>query len=316
MSGERSFVLGQYGEEKTAAFLQLIGWFPRHSNISIPCINKEHRNLKDAEKRSHGEDIIYATQNNFNPKYMDVMHIQVKNQDSYPKKSDLKNKIYKAFHELDNTIQCAKSNQDIVSYIKRARGSLFIPKLNHIGLLVMVSENVQDGEINLLDELEEYDSPRGLESNMLLVDQMQINFILDSIGVAKILYKNAIIQYFCTSTTLSLSQRLEKSTKEMPYSYLTSGCLPIKIQQENKQGLVLFVNDNFTEENFERYINRGLSFLNGWGIFLNIGFRNYEMHKHNKIVADVLTLYKDRLTTYEISAFCSNPIDVVRNQHD
>ncbi len=37
-------------------------------------------------------------------------------------------------------------------------------------------------------ELEEYDSPRGLESNMLLVDQMQINFILDSIGVAKILY--------------------------------------------------------------------------------------------------------------------------------
>ena len=111
--GELSKKIGNTLENYGENLFKNFNWELKVNDLEIKCINNNHKNKKDKQKRTHGIDLLFKYFNPFNNRY-EATVIECKNRKwcEY-KSSNLTNWI----EELLNTIECVSCSSEMTEYL-------------------------------------------------------------------------------------------------------------------------------------------------------------------------------------------------------
>lgn len=112
--GELNKKIGDKLENFGGILFQNLGWDLLAQNLEISCINKNHKNHKNNDKKTHGIDLLFKYNNPFNNRKEAII-------------VECKNRQWKEFtpanlnlwtEELLNTVECASISSEVSSYIQ------------------------------------------------------------------------------------------------------------------------------------------------------------------------------------------------------
>ncbi len=290
--GEKSKLIGEYGEKSVENFLKLIGWGETPRNIEFACIKEVH------EKRTHGIDFYYAYLSPLTDGILKRISISVKFSDkAYPNSPNSKFKEY--FDDLAQAIDCFKYSSELKE-LNTIRGYTTV---ENIGLLFWLS-NEENETGDILSKLEniQLNSDYSFDS-LYVVDNKRIDFIFSSIQYTRNRFKNSDISFFYPDTGKNLNPATKRNNgKVLPIEYINSTIIPLRIEdvQTKKTTLVLITNDNFELNDLKRLIGLSKELSKSWPSEIVICFPDYNELRHSKDVRNAKTTFEDETFTQNI----------------
>ena len=112
--GELGKKIGDKLENFGENLFKIFNWELKTQDLQIKCLNSNHKNHKDKQKRTHGVDLLFKYFNPFNNRAEAVI-VECKNRkwQDYTS-SNLTNWI----EELLNTVECSSSSQEVAPFIE------------------------------------------------------------------------------------------------------------------------------------------------------------------------------------------------------
>ena len=93
----------------------------------------------------------------------------------------------------------------------------------------------------------------------------------------------------------------------MPFEYLNSDVLPMAINQDNKNKLLLLVKDKFCKEYLRRLIGLAQEITSDWAANIVIAFPNFNKFEDEEIVRSCKADFEDSSFTDKITVITYAP---------
>ncbi len=307
--GEKSKNIGERGEKIVNNFLQVIGWQLAEKGEPIRCIKKEH------ETESHGIDYLYSYKCPLNSKTLENLIISVKfSEDPYPasKKTDykgLKSVFRNHIKDLAHTIECFKKSS-LRNRINRQK--VGVNKSNETGVLFWLTDADNDQNTNVIDKISNVKLDNSLSFDIIyLVDNNRMNFILDSMRFAKTYFnntKNVSFDYISTGSNVDIINR-KTHGKILPIQYINSPLLPIRIELENGEKILLIASlEKYNSNDLKRLLGLAQSYVLSYQMKTIIGFPDFFPNQSlENIVTEIKNSFEDSQFANNIDIQCYNP---------
>lgn len=285
MSGEKSKETGEYGEKIVTKLLKLMGWaFPLHP-VDVPCHRTDlHRTPNNKDKKNHGLDFLYRYECPLCLDTQKTVSISAKYMDSYTKNPA--SKLKKFISELGNTMHCLTLDSELGKF----KINKTIRNIEHVGLLVYLTHN-DDFTQNLFESITPFRNTDKISYKPIyVIDNHIATFLYSSILDAKQYFSDDLIKFAYSNTEQNVGGiGMTSAGSLLPIEFVTSGLLPIQINNTNGKQLCLYVLDNFSKENFQSLFYFACKYTNGWATAITIKFFDYNERLHKNIVANVLS---------------------------
>lgn len=301
--GEKSRMIGEYGEKTVENFLKLIGWGEVPRNIQFECIKNENH-----EKTTHGIDFYFAYKSPLIDGILKSISVSVKfTSEPYPNSP---NSVFKKhFEDLVHSIECFKHSKERKQIINNTKGYNMVEETGVLFFLSNSPESYDDliskiSNVNLKDDY--------LFDSVYLVDNQRIDFIFHSISFAQNYYpEEAEILFYYPDTGKNLIP-LEKQNcgKILPVEYINASIIPMRVEElKTKQvTLMLFTIDPFSESDLIRLIALAQDLSKSWAGKITIAFPDYNELKHSQDVRIAKNAF--------VNSFITNNLDVVSYKND
>ena len=299
--GEKSKLIGEYGERSVENFLKLIGWGEPPKGNYFKCSNEKHIN-KDTKKQktTHGIDFFYAYKSPLVDSVLKKVNVSVKySNEIYPNTPNSKFKEY--FEDLVTAIECFKFTPELKEIINSIKG---YSNSEDIGVLFWLTNN-SDSYNDLIPKLSSINLTTEFNYHSLyVVDNKRIDFIYLSLKYAISRFNNSDINFFYPDTGKNIIPTTKKNFgKILPVEFLNTSILPLRIEDEfSKQTtLALFTIDPFDGEDLKRLISLSQELSKSWPSKILICFPDYNELNHSREVRIAKNNFEDAKFTNNIS---------------
>jgi hypothetical protein len=275
--GEKSKLIGEYGEKSVKNFLKLIGWRDSHNNIEFKCSNENHK------KKTHGLDFFFTYKSPLVDLVLKRVHISVKFTDKpYPNSPNSKFKEF--YNDLASSIECFKispESREITSSIKN------YSRTEEIGVLFWLS-NDEESYDDLISKIASAKLSTEYNFNSLfVVDNKRIEFIYNCLNYSSSKFKDLDISFFYPNTGKNIIPTIKSDFgKILPVEYINSSIIPLRLEDKtnNKTTLALFTIEPFSTEDLERLISLSKELSKSWSSEILILFPDYNELRNLKDV--------------------------------
>lgn len=299
--GEKSKLIGEYGEKSVENFLKLIGWGEPPKGTEFKCSNQNHisKNTKK-QKKTHGIDFFYAYKSPLVDSVLKKVNISVKySNEFYPNSPGPKFKEY--FEDLVTAIECFKFTPELKEIINSIKG---YSSSEDIGVLFWLTNN-NESNSDLIPKLSNINiSTEANFHSLYVVDNKRIDFIYLSLKYAISIFNNSDINFFYPDTGKNIIPSIKKNFgKILPVEYINSSILPLRIEDNlSKQTtLALFTIDPFDVDDLKRLISLSQELSKSWPSKILICFPNYNETNHSREVRIAKNNFEDAKFTNNIS---------------
>ncbi|WP_309607471.1 hypothetical protein [Flavobacterium sp.] len=299
--GEKSKLIGEYGEKSVENFLKLIGWGEPPKGNNFKCTNEAHISRKTKkQKQTHGIDFFYAYKSPLVDSVLKKVNISVKySNEIYPNSPNSKFKEH--FEDLVTAIECFKFAPESKEIIKSIKG---YSNSEDIGVLFWLTNN-SDSYNDLIPKLSGINLTTEFNYNSLyIVDNKRIDFIYLSLKYAISKFTNSDINFFYPDTGKNIIPTTKKNFgKILPVEFLNTSILPLRIEDEfSKQTtLALFTIDPFDGDDLKRLISLSQELSKSWPSKILICFPDYNEVNHSREVRIAKNNFEDAKFTNNIS---------------
>ena len=291
--GEWSKSIGERGEKIVKfVFEEILEFNSLIEGTSIECNKGEQHKDKQAKKNksTHGMDGLIYLESQIEDGLLDTVVISSKYTIKYPENP--KSLFKSHLKDLAFTIECFK-NSKINSEINQRFNT--VTKTELTGILVWLS-NDDDINFNLNSKVNNITIDNQLIfDKIILLDNNKVNFLFQSIYRAKETYgkENVSFVYHNSSLNYSSQQSLTYG-KTFPINYLYSDIIPMRVEHNNSIFLILFINDDFSLENFSQLLSFAKTFdhLNSIEKTI-ISYKNFDSLLNEKSIKDVLVNFQN-----------------------
>ena len=201
--GEKSKLIGEYGEKSVENFLKLIGWGEPPKGTEFKCSNQNHisKNTKK-QKKTHGIDFFYAYKSPLVDSVLKKVSISVKySNEVYPNSPGSKFKEY--FEDLVTAIDCFRFTPELKEIINSIKG---YSSSEDIGVLFWLTNNIESYS-DLIPKLSNINiSTDSNYHSLYVVDNKRIDFIYLSLKYAISTFNNSDINFFYPDTGKNIIQ--------------------------------------------------------------------------------------------------------------
>ena len=292
--GEKSKLIGEYGEKSVENFLKLIGWGNAHHNIEFSCTKHDHN------KRTHGLDFFFTYKSPLVDFVLKKINISVKFSDSpYPTSPSLSFKNF--FQDLTKSIECFKTSQQSKEILAEIRG---YKKSEDVGLLFWLTNDNNSYE----DLIKELTNVRFSEDfnydSFFIVDNKRIDFIYKSLKYSKSRFIDSDIAFFYPDTGKNIVPTIKKNFgKILPIEYINTSVLPLRIEEVStkKTTLALFTIDPFQTEDLKRLISLSKELSKSWSSEIVILFPDYNEVRNSSDVRIAKSAFEEETFIQYIS---------------
>lgn len=286
--GEKSKIIGEYGETAVENFLKLIGWGSAPNNIEFKCI----RPTKHDNARTHGLDFYFAYKSPLVDSVLKSVSISVKFSNKvYLNSPNSKFKEY--VKDLATAIECCKNSDEVVRFVASING---YSKTEETGVLFWLSNNEETYD-DLITKISTAQLTLDNQFHSLyVVDNKRIEFIYKSIAFAKARFFNSEILFYYPDTGKNILPTVKKNCgKILPVEYINSSILPLRIQDKDsgKTTLALFTIDSFEPRDLKRLIGLAQDISKSWSSGVMIAFPNYNALNHSNDVKAAKLIYEN-----------------------
>lgn len=291
--GERSRLIGEYGEKTVENFIKLIGWGDVPRNIEYKCIRSEH------VRTTHGVDFYYTYLSPLVDGVLKRIFVSSKFSDkAYPNTPGSEFKKY--YDDLANAIDCAKLSSEFSKY-NILNG---YQKVENIGLLFWLS-NADDEDATILSKLDNLhlNVDYGFDS-FYVVDNKKASFIYKSLTYLNLEFPSAKKSFFYPDTGKNINPITKTNHGSfLPIEYINTSILPFRIEHSDadKISLALFSNDNFKSEDLKRLIGLSKEISKSWSSNVYICFPDYNKLTHSADVRLAKSTFMDTKFTDNVS---------------
>lgn len=266
--GEKSKLIGEYGEKSVENFLKLIGWGKSHQNIEFQCSNETHK------KRTHGLDFFFTYKSPLVDSVLKKINISVKFTDlPYPNSPSSTFKSH--FDDLTKAIECFKLSQESKEIVSNIRN---YSQSEEVGLLFWLTNN----ETSYNDLIPKLASVRFSEvynyDSLYIVDNKRIDFIYKSLKYSLSRFKNCDITFFYPDTGKNIIPTTKRNFgKTLPVEYINTSILPLRIEETStkKTTLALYTIEPFNTKDLKRLISLSKELSKSWPSNVIILFPEY-----------------------------------------
>lgn len=305
--GEKAKSSGEYGEKIVNNLLELFGWKNCISGVTVPCVYQENHKKKSANKsEKHGIDYVFKYKSPLRDATRQDVLISVKCRDGYPKTEDgIRNKFKEFLIDIAYASECyptceiakqklqgtkKKVNSSLIFWIDRNRDDR------------RENESVVDkiGNFYLREECH-YDT-------VALIDNNRAQFLYTTINYAKSKYGEENSKFFYINTGLNNSNLDRKySGTVLPFEYLNSDVLPMAINDNNQNKLLLLVKDKFCKEYLRRLIGLAQELTSDWAANIIIAFPNFNSYEDKETVVACKSEFGDSSFTDKVKVITYAP---------
>jgi hypothetical protein len=302
LMGEKSKIIGEFGEKTVENFLKLIGWGNAPKNIEFKCVQHDKHG-----KKSHGLDFFFAYKSPLVDSVLKSVNISVKFTDNpYPNSPNSKFKEY--FEDLVTAIECFKNSENISEIISSIKG---YSKTEDVGVLFWLSNNeVGDGDIISKVVTAQLNSDNNFHS-LFIVDNNRIDFIYKSISFAKSKFQNSDVLFYYPDTGKNLIPTQKQNCGEiLPVEFINASILPLRIEnrETKKTTLALFSIDSFNLNDLKRLIGLAQDISKSWSSNVLIAFPDFNSLTHMNDIRTAKSSFENAkiISNLEITSFNDN----------
>lgn len=287
--GEWSKSIGEKGEEIVKfIFEEILNFNSLAANQSINCIKGEKHKEKSAvgNKTTHGIDGLIASPSPMEDYLLDIAIISSKYIASeYPK--SLPTPFKSHLKDLAYTIECF-NNSKLKSDINLNFSN--ITKTEVIGILVWLS-NQSEVTFDIVSKVANIQIDNDIKfDKIFLLDNNKINFLYESVYKTRKEYGIDNMDFVYHNSSLNINSLQENSYgTRFPFNYLYSDIIPLRIVIDGKINLMIYINDDFSEESFLQVLDFAKSFdhLNALDK-TSLIFRNYDSLTDENLIKNKL----------------------------
>lgn len=295
--GEKSKTIGELGENIYSEMVKIFGWSDA-PNIPINCNKRSKHN-----KITHGIDSLIVQKNYLIADETEIGIVSVKNIKYGKSKSNFK----KFADDIIETTTCFFRSAKLGEYLGSANTKRNIAK----PLLFWITNDKNDNHSTLKEIINIEPSTKEDYDQLIVADNRTISFHYDLRKFIDTTFKNAIsIEYFYPDTGLNetITELRLLQSKELPIDWITSPIIPYKINLQNdKNALVLGLNEAFDEDSFRRLTGLSQNLTSGWCNKIILCFPDYRYQEHKEIKDKVLLQIADRDFSSMIDIASFNP---------
>ncbi|HEY9221707.1 MAG TPA: hypothetical protein VIO43_09055 [Lutibacter sp.] len=292
--GEKSKLIGEYGEKSVENFLKLIGWGKAHQNIEFNCSKESHK------KRTHGLDFFFTYKSPLVDSVLKKINISVKFSDlPYPNSPSSAFKSH--FEDLTKAIECFKTSQQSKEIISETRN---YTKSEDVGLLFWLTNN----ETSYTDLIPKLANLRFSEDynydSLYIVDNKRIDFIYCSLKYAISRFKDSDITFFYPDTGKNIIPTIKRNFgKILPVEYINTSILPLRIEEPLTKitTLALYTIEPFDIKDLKRLISLSKELSKSWSSKIVILFPDYNEIRNSSDVRIAKSAFEEETFTEQIS---------------
>ncbi|MFD1738900.1 hypothetical protein ACFSCX_20510 [Bacillus salitolerans] len=292
--GEFPKKLGEYGEKIVQKILPLIGYNSVINNFDIKCYDNEEHKRTNAKghRQSHGVDHLFSYNCPLRDNTIENVIISAKYQDNYPDNEKEITENFKKFSkEIVQTMQCIDYSEEYTQRI--ASPQLHNPDIKKTGVIFWLA-NDDSIDSGVIEKIENFRMEDLNFESIYLVDNKRANFIFLVLNFIKLTYGNTVHDFYYPDTGYNHDPRTKKySGSILPVQFINSNIIPIKLQTDSKT-LLLFINENFNDENLRRMMGLAHNFTRNFSGNVIIHFPDYGGVHHVSIVEKVKSNFTDQ----------------------
>lgn len=257
--GEWSKSIGEKGEEIVKfIFEDILNFNSLVENATINCIKgtKHKSSSSKSSKTTHGIDGLISYKSPVEDDTLDIGIISSKfTADKYPKSNGLfKNHL----RDLADTMECFDNSK-----VKNDLNYNFseVSKTELFGILVWLS-NKSDINCDITNQVENIliDSDL-IFDRIILLDNNKINFLYESVYRTQQIEKKENVDFVYHNSGLnSTNLQYHSYGKIFPINYLYSDIIPLRIVNDKKVTLSIYINDVFDKNELVQILNFAKSF--------------------------------------------------------
>ncbi len=254
--GEWSKKIGEYGEDVTKKFFEVIGWNDMLKGVDIPYCNEFHKDESDNKRNSHGVDFIFSYMNPLVSEQLSNVLISVKYKtEKYPNSATSKFKKY--ISDLVTALEC----YDFSDLKNNTVSGFGTSTINDAGVLVWLNNNSGSDDDLISKVSNARIAENQLNKSLFILDNKRVAFLLEVMKYVKTKTNNYNYSFYYPNTGRNINPiTRENDGKILPLEYLNSSIIPIKLvnkHNDKEKCLILATIDNFEEDDLIRLI--GLS---------------------------------------------------------
>lgn len=305
--GEKAKGSGEYGERIVKKLLDLFGWKDCISGVSVPCVRQDDHKKRDSKKsEKHGIDYVFKYKSPLRSETRHDVLISVKCRDGYPKTEDgIKNKFKEFLLDIAYAGECypacETSKQKIPGTNKKVCASL----------IFWIDRNRDDGREyeTVIDKISSFYFKEGCSyDTVALIDNNRAQFLYTIINFAKLQYGEGNYKFFYINTGLNNANLNRKYSGDiLPFEYLNADVIPMVINQDNQNELLLLVKDKFCKEYLKRLIGLSQEITSDWAKKITIAFPDFNKFTDEESVVSCKADFEDSKFTGKISVVTYNP---------
>lgn len=293
--GERSKIIGEFGERTVENFLKLIGWGETPKNIEVPCSKpQKHSRNENGNRITHGLDFHFSYKSPLVDGILKSISISVKyTSNPYPNSPVTAFKEY--FDDLTSAIECFK-----YSTIKHkvTEGITGYSKVEEVGILFWLSNSVDtyDDLIGLLANIN-LSNDNAFDA-VFLVDNKRIEFIHSAIKHSGSLYPNAEVLFYYPDTGKNIIPTEKQNCgRLLPVEYINSSVLAMRLDRKDtgQIELLVYTIDPFSSSDLQRLIGLSQTISKSWATRVIIAFPDYNELTHGMDVRSVKSSFENKL---------------------
>lgn len=258
--GEWSKSIGEKGEYIVKfVFENILNFNSLQENPSIDCVKGfKHKDINaKSNKSSHGIDGLISYKSPLEDYSLDLGVISSKYiAGEYPKNPS---SLFKShIKDLAQTLECFYNSKLKNNLNQNFEG---VNKTEVFGILVWLS-NKSDLNFDLVSKVDNVQIDSDLIfDKIILLDNAKINFLYESIFKTKEIIGGDNVDFVYHNSGLNFTSMQEQSYgKIFPLNYLYSDVLALRTEKDNKISLVIFINEEFDEDQFVQILNFAKSF--------------------------------------------------------
>lgn len=283
MAGEKSVLSGEAGQKITQRLLKLCGW-QIAEHIDFECNNYERHKAPSAkgDTGQHGIDGIQCYNSPLDHSCKNLVLISSKHHtDAYPEYP--KTKLNKTAKDLAQAIECAKTSSTIGNgyIIDDNEGR----NLEFDGLVTFFSSSPEEEHTSFFKEKGlELSIPSDDFDSIFFLDNKRATFLYSAILAAKEYSGDRTYSFIYPATGANLDpEHLTLAGGLLPLELMCSDVLPILIQKDNINQVLIFCNDSIEDAYLKRIIwlaHRICGFAERTVIF----FPDYDPTVHDRMI--------------------------------
>jgi hypothetical protein len=293
--GERSRIIGEYGEKTVENFLKLVCWGDVPRNIEFECVRNQRH-----EKQTHGLDFYFAYKSPLIDGMLKSISISVKfTSEPYPNSP---NSIFKKhFEDLVYSMECFKYSIERKQIINGLKG---YNQIDETGVLFWLSNSMETynsliskvSNVNLKDDY--------IFDSVYLVDNHRIDFIFHSISFARNYYseQSEVLFYYPDTGKNIIPSEKHNCGKILPVEYINASIIPLRVEEllTKQVTLMLFTIDPFSKTDLTRLIALAQDLSKSWAGKITIAFPDYNELSHSHEVRIAKNAFENNLITHNL----------------